>query len=511
VIFVGGNGWRLPGYRIEELLGGGATSEVWRARVRATGLPVALKRIRLTDPEQRAAAVSEAAVLGALDHPNLIRLHRLERIEGAIVLVLDYASAGSLAALLGARGRLTPGEVVTALSPIAAALAHAHAAGIVHGDVTPANVLFTDIGLPLLADLGVARLVGDTKPVHTTLPYADPIVIAGYLPEAASDVFMLGAVTMHAVTGHAPPAAVGEVDPAAWQAKLGARLAKSDVPGPMAAVIGRAMSLEPHLRGSAAEFALDLRHAATPVALEVSAGRSRVEPSLARLAAIAAGRPADPAAAATPVPDAPRVSDAAPITRGARLPSPMPPARHRARGRSLAVPAAILLVAAAIVAAAVWWPRTASRSPVAAPPPSRSSRVEATPSAGPLDAAGAERVLTRLDALRSRALAARDPQPLAEVYSSGALLARDQALVGALVPPGCGLRGVRTAYRDLRIASASRTSLTLTVTASLRRSTLVCGGTAAGHAAGRQPTRLALTLTRSAAGWRIAELHPTAG
>src|SRR5438309_584724 len=82
--------------------------------------------------------------------------------DGA-VLVLDLADGGSLAELLAVRGRLTPGEVITAVSPVAAAVAYLHAAEIVHGDVSPANILFTPGGVPLLADLGVARLTGDER------------------------------------------------------------------------------------------------------------------------------------------------------------------------------------------------------------------------------------------------------------------------------------------------------------------------------------------------------------
>src|SRR5664279_1613906 len=88
---MGAQPWRLPGYRVERLIGSGAFGEVWQARVRSTGVAVALKRIPLRDPTQRGAALAEAAVLSALDHPNLVRLHQLVHVDGAIVLVLDLA------------------------------------------------------------------------------------------------------------------------------------------------------------------------------------------------------------------------------------------------------------------------------------------------------------------------------------------------------------------------------------------------------------------------------------
>ena len=70
-----------------------------------------------------------------------------------------------------------------------------------HGDVSPANVLFTDAAVPLLADLGVGRIIGDDGPVRSTAAYVDPSVANGCLPGPASDVFMLAATAVHALTG----------------------------------------------------------------------------------------------------------------------------------------------------------------------------------------------------------------------------------------------------------------------------------------------------------------------
>lgn len=514
--------WRLPGYRVERLIGAGGFSEVWQGRVRATDAAVALKRIPLIDPAQRQAALSEAALLSALDHPHLVRLHRLVHIDGAVVLVLDLASGGSLASVLASRGRLTPGETITALAPVAAALAQAHNASIVHGDVTPANVLFTESGLPLLADLGVARLLGDLAPVRTTPEYADPTLGADYLPTPASDVFMLGAVTLHTVTGQLPWPGSAPVQPSTatrWRADVGQRLDAAGVAPEMATVILRALTVEPELRGTAADFALDLRHAGQPVAVELSAGRSRVEPSLARLAAIAADRPAG-AAAAEPLP-----ASALPFTHGVRVPSPLAPRepRHRsgARSRALSTPIAVLLTAIGlIVAALVWWPNGNHPRPSADPGPttgiSRSRPHSSSPahpsrtparsrgSGRPLDAARAQRVLERLDSVRAAAFAARDSGLLRQVYASRPLLTRDTSLLTATVPVGCGLRGVRTSFAGVRISAQRRDFVRLRVRAVLGRSTLVCGNTRAGTAAGAGPAELRIELNHVEGSYRIA-------
>jgi serine/threonine protein kinase len=131
--------WKLHGYVVERLLGTGGSGEVWRARVAATGEPVALKRLTQIDSRQLRRIHSEAALLSALEHPNLIRLHAVVEDGDTYVLVLDLADGGSLADLLTTRACLTPGEVVTAVAPVAAALAYAHGQGVVHGDVSAAN------------------------------------------------------------------------------------------------------------------------------------------------------------------------------------------------------------------------------------------------------------------------------------------------------------------------------------------------------------------------------------
>src|SRR3712207_9286052 len=108
----------------------------------------------------------EAALLGELDHPHLVRLHEVVRREvrggtAEVALVLDLLEGGSLAALLARRGRLRPGEVVTTVAPVAAALAHAHERGVVHGDLPPGNVVFTAEGRAGLPALRAARMLGE--------------------------------------------------------------------------------------------------------------------------------------------------------------------------------------------------------------------------------------------------------------------------------------------------------------------------------------------------------------
>lgn len=493
----------MPGYRVEQLIGAGSSAEVWRGRVAATGMPVALKRIWLTDRFRADAALAEAALLSTLDHPHLVKLHDMRRVGNDVVLVLDLAAGGSLADLLARRGRLTVGEVVTALAPIGSALAYAHASAVVHGDVSPANVLFTDIGLPLLADLGVARLLGDAAPVRTTPAYADPMVAAGAAPGTSSDVFMLGAVALHALTGSPPwsgPDAMAVVEHAAAGVDPGFadRLKHAGVPDEVRDVVLRALSLDPPRRGTAADFALELRHAAEPVAVELTAGR----------------------ATAASADSALRL----PLTHGVRAPAPFAAGRHQAASGRLRLHSGVpRRVAAAVAVIAVltggfvvwrWWPSAGDPAAARRPSPVVRSLV---PAATPTPTAVAPRrppapasrppisgVLARLDALRAHAFAVREPAELRNVYASVALLARDQALLTAIVPPGCGLLGVHTRFRDPVVLALSRSTVRLRVRAQLDPSRLVCGGTVTGRAPAGRPTTVLVTLVRRRSGYLIA-------
>jgi hypothetical protein len=541
------SGWRLPGYVVEDLLGFGASGDVWRARVASTGEPVALKRIKVGDADQSRAVHTEAALLTALDHPHLIRLHELVHTGDSLILVLDLAEGGTLAELIGSRGAITPGEVITALAPVGAALAYAHNAGVVHGDVTPSNILFTEAGMPLLADLGVARLRGDDEPVHSTPAFIDPAVAAGCVPGPQSDVFMLGAVTFHALTGRSiwPGNTAAEVLAAATATRMDdieGPLGAAEIPEAVRTVVTRALSVEPGQRGTAAEFALDLRHAAVPVGVELSAGRQRGAvapatmpgPTSAGLTPAGptpggptpAARPDSPESARPPF-DRPRggVLPAAPVLTHNVRPRPRPvPARrgHRApatRWASWAGAAAAVLALAAVVAWTAFGGSKAGRaapqassSPTQAGPAARvaSTSPHASPTATaaiPLDARGVRTVLARLDTLRERAFALRDPRLLSRIYRPGPLLAQDTALLNRLVPKDCRLVGVRTTYDHVQVTASGSGGVQVTVRATLAGSLLVCSGTATGRAAGSGPTTLHIELTSSGSGYFIAGIR----
>lgn len=204
----------VPGYVLVERIGAGASGVVWRARRDSDGRQVALKVVGLpTAAESLVGGADQvAAELGlmqahASDH--IVRCHEAIALRAptpVVALAMDFMEGGSLADVLRARGHLSMGETVTVVSPIARALATLHASGVVHGDVSPGNVLFDRSGRPSLADLGVARAVGDRGGgVYGTPGFAAPELELGAPATPSSDVYSLGAIAWTCLTG-VPPA-----------------------------------------------------------------------------------------------------------------------------------------------------------------------------------------------------------------------------------------------------------------------------------------------------------------
>jgi hypothetical protein len=140
---------------------------------------------------------------------------------------------------------------------------------------------------------------------------------------------------------------------------------------------------------------------------------------------------------------------------------------------------------------------TASSTASSTPKP---SMAPATPHPAPRVPA----VLAGLDGIRAAAFARRDPSLLAGVYASSALLARDRALLTSIVPRGCGLRGVHTRFSHLVVTARTADRIRVRVQVALGPSTLVCGDTPSGRAAGAPVTTLQIELVHRGSAYRIA-------
>lgn len=195
-------------YELTALLGRGGMADVFQARDRVLHRDVAVKVLRESPDTEldRARFAAEARVLAGLAHPGLVLLLDAESGGAHPYLVLELVVGRTWAREL-AGGRAEPLAVARVGVQVAAALAHAHAAGVVHRDVKPANVLVDAAGRAKLADFGIARLV-DEHVRHTrtgftvgTAAYLAPEQVRGEPATAAVDVYALGLVLLEALTG----------------------------------------------------------------------------------------------------------------------------------------------------------------------------------------------------------------------------------------------------------------------------------------------------------------------
>ncbi len=332
------DGRRSSGYRLDAVVGKGSTGTVYRARrgVRGGGQVVALKRLRgSAGPEVAERLMREAAALASLDHPNVVRVLDVVPDGAGSALAMEYAAGGSLATLLARRRRLRPEEAVAVAVPLADALGAVHRRGLVHGDVKPANILFTSEGIPVLGDFGLAAPTTDDDPgrgagsgtVMGTEGYVDPAVVEGAKADERSDVYALGAVCHEMLCGRPP----GRHGPGREET-LG--------PPELAAVVQRSIARRP------ADRFPDM--AALGAALRAAAARLPVPPAL------------PPQSTPESLAGAQGLDEAGPPTRplGARahrLPTdhaPAPrPSRHRRLRMTGAVAASVLAAAGVLVGA----------------------------------------------------------------------------------------------------------------------------------------------------------------
>ena len=203
-------------YRLEEPIGRGAMGTVWRAWDEILDRVVAVKELRISDslpPEERGKAFQrthrEARTAARLSHPGLVTVFDVAEEDGRPWIIMELVEASSLDQIIEQDGPLPPHRAAEAGRQLLSAVATAHAAGVLHRDVKPSNVLLTDGGRAVLTDFGIATFQGDPKLTQTGMVmgspgFTAPERIQGNPATPASDLWSLGATLYAAVQGHGP-------------------------------------------------------------------------------------------------------------------------------------------------------------------------------------------------------------------------------------------------------------------------------------------------------------------
>src|SRR4051794_1981025 len=194
------------------MIGRGGMGVVYRGIDQRLGRPVAIKLIAAeyaTDEAVRRRFEREARLMAAIDHPNVIPVYAAGEEDGHLYLVMRYVPGTDLHAMLRREGRLEPARAAAIVAQIGEALDAAHAAGLVHRDVKPANVLIANGDHVYLSDFGITRVQADTRITESggwigTVDFMAPEHLRGEPTDARADVYALGCVLHTALTGTPP-------------------------------------------------------------------------------------------------------------------------------------------------------------------------------------------------------------------------------------------------------------------------------------------------------------------
>lgn len=259
-------------YELREQVGAGGAGTVYRAYDTVLAREVAVKRLRAAaDEDVRARLRVEARLSGALAHPGIARVYDYgEAGDGgapAPYLVMEYVDGPSLRDLVRDGGPLPPEQVMSIVAQIADALAVAHAAGVVHRDVKPGNILVRPDGTVVLADFGIARAL-DLEPLTLTgtivgtVDYISPEQAAGEGATGRSDLYSLGMVAYECLTGVRPLRRDSQVATLLAHLHNDVPPLPATVPSAVRDVVGRLTAREPRRRPADATAAARLARAA---------------------------------------------------------------------------------------------------------------------------------------------------------------------------------------------------------------------------------------------------------
>ncbi len=206
---------QIPGYQILSKLGAGAMATVFKAKQISLDRIVAIKVLpkRLSENEEFVDRFyKEGKAAAKLNHPNIVGAFDVGEANGYHYFVMEYVEGQTVYDHLEAGQPFPEAQAIDIASQVCRALAHAHAAGFIHRDVKPKNIMMTPAGVVKLADMGLAREASDEAAAlaeagkaYGTPYYISPEQIRGELDiDFRADIYSLGATFYHMVTGHVP-------------------------------------------------------------------------------------------------------------------------------------------------------------------------------------------------------------------------------------------------------------------------------------------------------------------
>ena len=250
-------------YAMLKEIGRGGMGVVWLAEDRTIGRRVAIKELHLPDGVEQAErtvfeerVLREARAAGRLNDPGVVTVYDVVQETGATYIVMELIQAVTLSDLVRQQGPLAPAAVARLAEQLLAALSAAHAAGVIHRDVKPANIMVLPNGRVKLTDFGIAQSVDDPRLTTSGMLVGSPVYMAperlrGADADGGSDLWALGAVLFFAVEGYSA------FERSSTAATMNAIL--NEVPflsrchGPLASVIMGLLNTHPDARPSAAQ------------------------------------------------------------------------------------------------------------------------------------------------------------------------------------------------------------------------------------------------------------------
>src|SRR6188508_1512489 len=204
-------GQNIGKYRVLDRVGRGGMGTVYKAIDETLHREVAIKVLNaeLNDPEIAKRFRAEAITVARLSHPGIATIYELFQHEGQWLMVMEFVRGETLEHMVDRMGPLSPQRSAELCMQSLAALAHAHSMGVVHRDLKPANLMITENGTIKIMDFGIARVAGTEHLTSAgfmmgTPAYMAPEQVLGEDIDARADLYAMGVVLYHLLTGQLP-------------------------------------------------------------------------------------------------------------------------------------------------------------------------------------------------------------------------------------------------------------------------------------------------------------------